>query len=420
MKFALRSFVLLLSLFLISCSIQPSLSLLSSQRIESSGTIIYGPPSSEVKILRKSTNEGFPLVASTIAQKLDVFFGWDSHGSLVDAVHDIRPDVICLGPYTNMRFVQKGTSDYDTCEANGWLTLDPSGNPIHSTIWTSNYLTDIGNPDYQQWIANKVLNAGSGHSWDGKKVDDAICTKRVEYTGDCNTHDAVNPRTGKIWTDAEVVEAVAACLKKIKQTVGSLIIHVNGIFRGDKFFADQASYEYILAESNVNSFSSEGLFGWTSGFYSESLWKQSVDLVAWVQDNHLDNPDNLYLPTTYDKDPYIPSGISVEDYGKYIFASFLLGVSNPNQNGFFLSQVMNEDWAQEMYAVDYGYSLGSYYMYSGTHVYIHDFSKAKVLVNPTTTSYQVPITGSYTYLDGTPVSSPITVGAHRGIILLNQ
>jgi hypothetical protein len=106
-----------------------------------------------------------------------------------------------------------------------------------------------------------------------------------------------------------------------------------------------------------------------------------------------------------------------KQYCTYNYASLLLAVSTKN------TYLLNLGWwgatnMQNLWKTDVGSPLGNYSIIPGKHVYVRDFSKAKVLVNPSTSSYQIDLVGSYKKLDGTPVSSPITMNAHTGEILL--
>ena len=78
---------------------------------------------------------------------------------------------------------------------------------------------------------------------------------------------------------------------------------------------------------------------------------------------------------------------------------------------------MPEDYPQSLFQIDLGSPLAAYYRVEATHVYARDFSKVKVLVNPTYDTYLVNLDGHYETFDGVKVTSPITIAPHTGIIL---
>ena len=57
------------------------------------------------------------------------------------------------------------------------------------------------------------------------------------------------------------------------------------------------------------------------------------------------------------------------------------------------------DEIQNLFKTDLGVPKGNYYVIEGTHVYERDFSKVKVLVNPTNDNYTVYLDEDYKILD---------------------
>lgn len=437
------SFLKLFLFTVLSCSILLSCSGLSnSQSISSYGTIASQSPKS-IKILRKAMyNDYSGKTAQWWADNIDVYFGRSFDNSLVNEIKTIRSDVVCL-IYRNGKFVKESDNEYSIFHNNGWLMKTADGHEIkHSEYSGGWYLIDIANPAVHAWLGDKIKSLVSAAQWDGVQFDDSWAAKISTYGYNCEDAttgegppldwavEPVSPYLGHKITLAELNDAEIDCMAKIREKLEELgsgkILQFNGIYRGwggSGFWDTQDACEDCLKNSGADSFSSEAAYGQTGGdWYTESDWKESVDFHIWLNTNWLsDSPTygdykpNWWLPTTYCKSP--PSG-TVEDYAMYVFCSTALGLET-DRVGLRIGNMIDQSWAQEMYATDFGSPLGNYYMVSGTHVYAKDFSKVKVLVNPTTSSYQVPIEGDYT-LDGQPVTSPLTVAPHTGMILVNE
>jgi hypothetical protein len=248
------------------------------------------------------------------------------------------------------------------------------------------------------------------------------------------TSNAINPRTGKVWTDDDVVNAYIDFVKTVKQTLGpNRIVVGNGIYNGNHFYRT-GKHERILrflSESQIDGIISEG---WVSQYsspdwYSEGLWLMSMNFTTWLEDNFLSQNKILMICAenaglewaggplsdgTYPTN--LPSGVTKDQYGTYVFASLLLVARSGGEYINFGYYIL-ESYPQSLFKIDLGNPVGAYSVVSGTHIYARDFSKVKVLVNPTFNSYTVILDGNYLTFDGKSVVSPITVAPHTGIIL---
>jgi hypothetical protein len=80
----------------------------------------------------------------------------------------------------------------------------------------------------------------------------------------------------------------------------------------------------------------------------------------------------------------------------------------------------DSEYVDRLFEVKIGEPLGNYYKISGTHVYARDFTKSKILVNPTNFDYTVKIQNSYNTFEGQSISDVITLRPHTAEILLNK
>jgi hypothetical protein len=156
-----------------------------------------------------------------------------------------------------------------------------------------------------------------------------------------------------------------------------------------------------------------------------------VEFVSWLQDNWLDR-GKIIVPHVKMHKPAIQTslqrvwvgfeaGYSLEHSVTYHFASTLLGVEAGvfELNYFSSAAFWDEQIAEELCSLDFGEPTGPMYRRDGTNVYARTFEKGLVLVNPTQSTYQILISGSYQTLDGEIISGSYHVGSFEGVILLN-
>ena len=342
-------------------------------------------------------------------------------GGKVQQIHQLRPTLTCL-LYRNIRAVYRAADEYPTFLDNDWILKDEKGQSIHSINHPSNYIVDPGNPDYQQWVANWLKGYLDEYGFDGVYLDN--CHACYEYMWGTEPGPPINPRTGQPWTHEEFKEAVIGLVNKVKETIGDRLVIGNGIFSGKRFFGGRHQYyAALLMNSKIDGITSEA---WISSrgsadWYSEDDWLDGINFAAWLENNFL--PDGkMFLPIcenalSGDGDVVLPPDVTQEQYVTYCFSSLLLAAKTNGAHYLNLGFYMPKDYAQGLFNIDLGNPLGEYYMIPGTHVYARDYSKVKVLVNPTYEPYSVNLDGDYETLDGKPVTSTITVEPHTGTIL---
>jgi len=410
-----------LLVLIFSCSvISPCVSGINAPNamIASTGMITY----SATTIRRMLWDGGllFPPI-QTYAEKADMYMNGFTQAYKIPQIHAQNPNVICL-LYRNARAIYTSSAEYQMFVDNGWLLKDPNGAFIYSTVFPSQRMVDEGNPDYQQWVANWLKGYLDQYGYDGVFLDD--CVPSTETLWGTSPTPAINPRTGQPWTDQEFKEAVIALVNKVKDTIGSRLVVCNGIWHGERFFGyrNQLYIEW-LTQSKIDGVESEA---WLMDrdekvWYSESKWKKSIDFAVWLENNFLNESGKVFTPVCQNVAPYnkqgesLPANTTKQQYALYCFASLLLAASSDSHYLNFGYYV--DDYVDSLFKIELGSPLNNYYIIDGTHVYARDFSTVKVLVNPTDQSYSVNLSGNYETFDGTPVTSPMTLAPHTGMIL---
>lgn len=423
-KYLVLSFVVLLSLATSASSA------LTPINIPALGTIIY-----PMVTVRRHIYQNWRFTPELRATTSDLWIGhWDAVDQAV-AAKQIRPDFKAF-LYANIKerwANPPSTNDppgtFETFLNSGWFLKAADGSYVTSTIYGSNTrIVDIGNPAVQQWYADWIKGYLDTYELDGVQLDNCQPNKANFFWATAPS--AINPRTGQLWTEAEVTNAIIAFVNTVKNTVGSRYVIGNGIYNGNHFERWNPSYVALLLGTKIDGIISEGWIStWGSAdWYSEEMWLKSIDFAVWMEENFLSKGNKIFMtisenaglhekPLSDGSYPTIlPSGVTKEQYVTYCYASRLLATKYDG-NYINFGYYMPEDYPQSLFKIDVGNPLGEYYIVEGTHVYARDFSQVKVLVNPTYDSYSVNLDANYETLDGTKLTSPIIVAPHTGIIL---
>jgi len=368
-----------------------------------------------VKILRADNYEGVQTHDVTpLVENLDLFITWYYQGELIEELKNRTSMKVLL--YRNVRAIYSDSEEWEKATIKGWILKDASGQLIHNTYWSDYYLADIGNIEYQDFVTNWIKDNIDKYCFDGVMADYGL------NAGDALWYrmsgKAINPRTGNPYTAEEWVKDLIKLVSKIKAAISPKIYFANGIHNGVKFHEYEEAYLKIISEGEVDGFKSEGLFYSNEKFwYSEQEWKQSLDLLIWVQENFLSgsNRNRIYVCWQDARSELVPTGATQEQLVAFVYASCLLGIKWFSQTYVTMHGAMLLGYTKQLLSIKLGTPKGDYYVIEGTLVYSRDFTKVKVLVNPTFNNYRVDLGDNY-YLNGHIVSS-ITMKPHTGVIL---
>lgn len=310
---------------------------------------------------------------------------------------------------------------------NKWLLKDINGQLIHTKQWPESYAVDIGNSDYQKWVANKIKEWLDEYSFfDGVFADVSLYPGVDEWLWDYAKKTIVNPRTGTYWKDEEIRQAYISLHKEIKKAIGSKLLICNGIFTGERFYKHFDDYKEVVLNSPLDGIMSEGT--WQT-WPSEQPWLESLKFLCWMEDNFLKKNVNRYFIPVINPvaSKYSSIDIDREQLLLYGLTSTLLGIKT-NQvyiGGLLWSKAndIREDklkmlpLIRKLRNVNLGNPINDYYVVTGTRLYARDFTNGKILVNPTLKNYNISLDRDYYTLDEEIVSE-LTMGGHTGKILL--
>lgn len=361
----------------------------------------------------------------------------------------------------NAKYSTPSPPEYFLCQNNGWLLKYANGTEVlgdnTNDTWTA---TDYGNPAYQTWVAvNRIKKWMTAHSppvtaerlWDGVMLDNTMKPDNefINYLyhdvmpKDNPTNPPINPRTLSPFTDQQTRDGLAGCMNAVFDAIGNdKIMLPNGINNGATWYNTQynpptgSSYGYRNTFSLVPRLNAVGSEFWlyhayTSEWWSESQWKQNVDMLVEMQDFLLKGQPNRYfvgmvcIQPNQTKPPVPDSQILMFGY-----ASMLLGAKYSGQNLMELGNTGDTAtiWLEPMRTLikkirltDMGEPLNTYSK-QGNYLYIRDYTLGKVIANPTTTNTTFIADKNYTNFDGqpVPVGTSVAVDAHSGVLLFGS
>jgi len=378
-------------------------------------------------VVKRYTADAFfkDVDAETIAKLFDMCQARPSAADKIQQVHEKRQDFVAL-LYRSIRVIYNYSDEWQMALDNNWILKDENGQLVYHKVYPTNYFADIGNLQYQKWVANWIKEKIDQYEFNGVFADVSLFPRVSMHFWNASAL-AINPRTGEFWKDEEVAQALMEVHKEIKSAIGSKLLVANGINQGMHFWNNYNQYmKFLSSDSPLDGVMSEGIwYQYDGAWMSEEEWLESLDLLVFIQDNFLkDKPERIFIPLlkleSTLRNPYaLPINSSKEQMVKYAFASTLLGVKN-NQNymGFFADMNSTTQFIQPLYNIDLGAPLNDYYRITNTSVYTRDFSKGKVLVNPTSDSYIIDLHGIFKTMNGEFVSE-IAVDKHTGVLLIS-
>ena len=313
------------------------------------------------------------------------------------------------------------------------VRLQASGEPTEHRGWflrsdTDEWLTDHefrralhldpGNTEWQRFIAKAYQDYITRYGYDGGFVD--LVTPTTHYVNFKKNGKAVNPRTDKVYTDADWKAANLELLLAIRSAIGDKLMIINGAGEARSYFTD--GYSDFLAVADGAAL--EGFLGWWQkppwkGV--EAAWKADVDApVDCVKRGKI----GLATANVLKRAKGEPAEAYDELY-RFITASFLLGIGKGHCFAYYAKVPGRpEDYrpGEEVLPacgnVSLGEPRGAYEKNDG--VYQRDFQRGKAFVNPTGRAGRVHLVGKWKTAEGQAVISPLTLPARAATILLRE
>lgn len=338
--------------------------------------------------------EGYDLIVANAKQL---------SATTIAAMKAANPTVRIL-VYLNGSFDLDSVQQYPLSE----YARDANGNFITSVKY-HNWLMDVGNPAWADQVSQECTNALSIAPWDGCFIDmlgDALLGNSY-LSGE-----PINPATGQPWTAQERMDATTAIASAVTAAHPNNIVMANGLNDGPSFYSATAPSSELL--SGVNTALAETWLRQATlkptRYRGVVAWQQEVNMLAQVGSMGDSIAVTTKLWTT-------ATAAQVEAWHQYALASFLLGTSGSAYFSFTVSQSPMEwvnDATNPLDHMPVGPALAPYQAQG--NAFIRQYADAEVMVNPTKKSVTIPVTMPCTTLEGTAITTSITLPATSGDI----
>jgi len=274
---------------------------------------------------------------------------------------------------------------------------------------------DLGSPTYVDAWADRALAEVAKHGWDGVWVDNVF---RGRFPDENWSAVPVNPRTRKPYTVAEYRRDTLAALERLRRRFDAR----HALFVGNhasawrSFDEDPLIGRQVLAMHGVQVED----FAFTLGGrpHPEADWLRQLAYLDFA------NRHGVFTWATGG------GGALMEPPKReYVLASYLL-----TRRGRSVVGDLNalKTWWPAL-ATDLGDATGDFACldpaadYRPTdrcpapgRVFVREFAKARVVVNPGDVPRRVPLGGAFRTLDGAPADDPLPLGPHAGRVLLRE
>ena len=325
-------------------------------------------------------------------------------GPDVARIKTLNANIVILG-YKDIMGIQPTDPDYPEVDAHDdWFLHDLNGNRlVHKSYgWEA---LDVGKAGWREHYANYVKEIFAEYSFDGVFADDVWDFFIYKYKWTVPPSD-IAAEIGERWHN-DMLEMV----RFVKESIGEKLLIVNTSNDGDYVDACDGKMEEGFVHPSWYAFDE---------FHDDYIDRESINSVENICQRgkyvlaHSGFEELGSNKTFVESHPEI-----VHKMLMYCFSSYLLAI-NGSKASFGFGNIWNLDGSRGYYlefdlAKQLGGPISGYYPFNS--VYARDFENGKVLVNPTTSSYNVLLDQDYKTLDGQTVSS-VTLDDHTGVILL--
>jgi hypothetical protein len=320
----------------------------------------------------------------------------------VAQMRKVNPRLILLA-YMNATFLQKGQPGGGLPESA--YAHDKNGKRIKNPS-TGNTLMNPASPDFIQTriFECKAFLAQTGYN--GCYLDllglAPLSTPFVSAV-------PVNPATKKPYTDGQWLSATGGLAAAVRAAVHPHLLYGNGLSNGALFFGKTTQTNQLVKDLDgaVAEAWIRGSHNPVSAFPTETVWKQNVDMLAYVekQGKPLLTLTKLWVSATQ---------AQKTQWLDYTLASFLLG--SEGRSAFFFSpgSSVSRTTPCALCNLHIGSPNGAYAKVGG--VYQRQFSTGRVLVNPTDATISVPLGRTY-YDPSHHTMTTAKMAPHTGLIL---
>lgn len=301
--------------------------------------------------------------------------------------------------YRNATFGGKGYAD-------SLYAKNKSGQKIYARKWPTTFLMNLSSPAWAAEVGKGCVELIKVSKYDG-------CFLDVLGSGPLmgNYLSSMPVTNGKQWTHPQWIGWADDITVAAKKATGGKTVMGNGLGNGRRYFSTTMSSKGLVAGNDgmePELFVREA-HSPVGAYYSETNWKQDVDMMIDVQ-----NKGSRVLSMT--KLWTNASETQKNAWHKYALATFLMGSNGNSYFCFLRDKNPGASWGAHPYnQIDIGTPTGSYAKI-GTGMYARNFTKGKVVVNVGKSSSGLRLTQGARTLDGGRVSGTVTLAPNSAEI----
>ena len=310
-----------------------------------------------------------------------------------------NPRLVLLA-YENATFAQKAQGAGLPESA---FSHDKNGNRIKNPA-TGDLLMD---PSNQAWITTRMFECKSfvaSTGYDGCYLDLlGLAPLKTPFVSGV----AINVATGQPWTPAQWLQATGWLAGAVRAAVHPAVLYGNGLSNGSLFWDSNTKQLVVNLDGGIAEAWIRGSHDPESAFPTAALWKQNVDMLAYVEGQ---GKPLLTLTKLWVK----ASPAQVAQWMQYTLASFLLGTQGLSEFFFSSGQTVSRTTPCAWCSLNLGAPLGQYGPVGAA--FGRTFTNGRVFVNPTRATVKLSLGGKYYTVTRQAVST-VVLAPNSGLVL---
>jgi hypothetical protein len=337
------------------------------------------------------------------AREFDVII---AHSTTYD---DYVSAMVRVNPNVRLFVYVQGMFSNDGTRPSSWYAHSAAGNRIRS----EEFGTFLMNPRSSGWRDAVLRTCRS------KVAASHYHSCFLDSLGPTGVNDEsvtalpINPSTHKVYTRRQWLDATGVVASRVEAAMAPRPVLLNGLVDGPGYANSSGPTERLLDACTggmMEAFMRASR--WRTSYYKgETAWRQDIDSLA---DAASRSQGSIVFAIT--KVWSQATSAQIGSWHRYALASFLLGYRPGHAYFSFRSdhQLTNP---YTMWDTNIGTPTSGYFRMNG--LYVRNFTKGKVVVNPTTSGHSLQLDRRYVDLGGTTRAAGTRVGlaAHTAQIL---
>lgn len=320
--------------------------------------------------------------------------------SAASFMKSVNPD-LRLVVYKNATFGGAGLPE-------DMFARNASGGKVAAREWPSTFVMKLDDPRWRAHVAEKCVLLARTSNYDG-------CFLDVLGSGPLSAPAYLLSKPvnadGSVWTPNQWIGMSTKIAGAVEAALPGTVMG-NGLGYGARYFDPTQSSRPLVStlDGAMAEVFVRGPQDSVTRFRSEAQWKAEIDMIRDVEAQ-----GKAAMTVTKIWTPATPA--QVNQWHRYTVATFLLGTNGRSMMCFLRDKSTTSTLMDHPYnRVDIGSATADYAKVGAT--YQRPYTNGLVIANPTSSPVTVPLTGSFTTMDGARVTGSIVIPAHDGQALV--